>query len=113
MREHDRHISTQLDAHSDVLIKQSSTILGFVSTTPDAVAEIRSAMTAQAEQHSQHAKSLLNVLSDTSVTLAAIGKHASHIKRTIARLCHFIQDIQKILILYCPLVTPIVFRISY
>ncbi|KAI4858510.1 hypothetical protein F4820DRAFT_233657 [Hypoxylon rubiginosum] len=55
-------------------------------------------MTAQAEQHSQHAKSLLNVLSDTSVTLAAIGKHASHIKRTIARLCHFIQDIQKILI---------------
>lgn len=124
MRDHNSQISTQLDAHSDTLIKQASKILEFVSTTPDAVAGIHHVMTAQAKQQSQQAQSLtqslngvisqLNVLSlDTSATTVTIRKHANYIKHTATKLCSFIRDIQKLLILYYSLIIPIVPRILY
>ncbi|KAJ8125192.1 hypothetical protein O1611_g8448 [Lasiodiplodia mahajangana] len=78
MQQHDNRFSAKFDAHTNALVKQTSTILSLVAGTPDAIADLRALTIAQAEEQEQQARSLtrgMNLATCTREMLKAIGRN--------------------------------------
>ena len=101
----------QIDTQSDVLIKQTSSILELVSATPQAIDDLRLISTAQAKQQTQQVKPLYQGFTDVGSKLKALSSGVSGtsrivrrstdgIRRSTRRLLCLIEDIKELILLY-------------
>ncbi|KAI0836303.1 hypothetical protein F5Y06DRAFT_106769 [Hypoxylon sp. FL0890] len=108
-RESDSRILKQIDIHSDILMKQTSLILGFVSATPDTIADLRSIIAAQAKQQSQQMKTqsqdsatmksqLETISSGVLASSATVRDYTSELGRAAKKLSRLMKDIKKLFI---------------
>lgn len=102
--------SALIRVHSEALIKQTSTILSIVSTTPDTIADLKAMTIMHARKQAAQAHALetgiteiashVKSLSQIGVTLSgAISRQTSAMRRCIRRLASLMQDIKKLLVL--------------
>ncbi|KAI0377775.1 hypothetical protein F5Y04DRAFT_291644 [Hypomontagnella monticulosa] len=100
----------RMDTRSDVLIKQTSSILELVSATPQAIDDLRLISTAQAKQQTQQVKLLYQGFTDVGSKLKALSSGVSGtlrivrgntdgIRRSTRRLLCLIEDIKELILL--------------